>query len=88
MKITNVVEVANLRVTRLTLYHEECYVPLSKPVDTVLRLSSVPDHWIDPGCALCGKALAVYPVDEQMERDFLRSVDEMEQEYVRGQVIA
>lgn len=81
MKLTQVIAVRNLYQPHY-LYHEACYRPLAKQTDTTLRLLEVPEHWLDPGCALCGKALTVHPVDEQMERDFMCMIDELEREYL------
>lgn len=82
MILTNIVEIIHRQATHLTLYHEACYRHIAWPSDIVMHLLSVPNTWIDPGCAFCRRALATYPVNEQMERDFLRTVDECEREVV------
>lgn len=76
MMLTGVLEVWRPAETEhTTLYHEACYVP--KADDLKVELIGVPDEtfgqvriWIDPGCAVCGEALAVYPLDEEMDNVF------------------
>ncbi len=82
MTLIDIIEVIHLQAPRLTLYHETCYVPITKPTDIVIRLLSVPSTWIDPGCVVCGTALAVSPFDEQIEHDFWRTMDKLEAAYV------